>query len=93
MGMTPTSSIIVPQHWEHLIGMITKYNPDIIDVISGQRWHRLRVHRVYLDRYRGLQNGIEMMQAKIEAVTGQHLARVDPKMATVLHSFGIYCRT
>lgn len=58
MGAAATSSMVLPQQEELLLRATRKYHPEIIDVIRVHRWHRLRVHRVDLDRYGRQLNGM-----------------------------------
>lgn len=51
MGMTATSSMILPPHRELLLQVARKFDLNIIDVTGNQRWHHLQVHGVDLNRY------------------------------------------
>lgn len=44
-----------------------KINPAIIDVTGDQKWHRLRLQSVDLERYDRQSGDIELLQEEIEA--------------------------
>lgn len=59
-----TSSLLLSQHRELILGPARKLEKNITDTTGDQRWHRIRVHRVELSQY-GQEGGIKLIHDKI----------------------------
>lgn len=52
---------------EVIISAVRRIDPNIIDATGNQKWHRVRVHGVDLDRYGRDPGGMELIQREMEA--------------------------
>lgn len=62
MGKPGTTSMILPILRETVMKMARNADIAIIDVTGDQKWDRIRVHSVYLERYGREPGGIELLQ-------------------------------
>lgn len=59
--------MLLPAIWKVILSVARRINSNIIDVIGDQKWHRVRVHGVDLERYGRESGGIELIKWKSEA--------------------------
>jgi hypothetical protein len=65
--------MIIPTYSDSLIKVAIQYDINITGIDQAEQWHRLRVHRVLLDRYLNSENGLQLAREEIEATQGLNL--------------------
>lgn len=66
-GPAATSNMLLPLHCKLLLHAARMWESDIIDVTGNQRWRRLSVHDMNLEKYGRQPNAMDKMQDEIKA--------------------------
>jgi hypothetical protein len=71
---TPSSALI-PVYNDLLLGAVRRIDPAVISVEISEQWRRVKVHLVFLQRYRNSGRGLDLAWREIELGTPIRLKR------------------
>jgi hypothetical protein len=64
------ATMLIPYYSDALIKIAIQYDISIIGIDQAEEWHKLRVHKVYLERYFDNPEGLKVAKEEIEATHG-----------------------
>jgi hypothetical protein len=64
------ATMLIPYYSDALIKITIQYDISIIGIDQAEEWHKLRVHKVYLERYFNNLEGLKIAKEEIEATHG-----------------------
>jgi hypothetical protein len=61
------ATMLILYYSDALIKIIIQYDISIIGIDQAEEWHKLRIHKVYLERYFNNPEGLKIVKEEIEA--------------------------